>query len=112
MSRAEKEREREREREREFMRAGSAKELMCVCAWYICIHITMYTTCTYIYITSIGSSLQMFRGVDSVWTLVLNTGSMGKGPEMKKVSVRVEPGDQEYLVDALKIVAMQKAPAQ
>ena len=54
----------------------------------------------------------MFRGVDSVWTLVLNTGSMGKGPEMKKVSVRVEPGDTEYSVDALKIVAMQKAPAQ
>ena len=56
--------------------------------------------------------IQMFRGVDSVWTLVLNTGSMGKGPEMKKVSVRVEPGDTEYSVDALKIVAMQKAPAQ
>jgi hypothetical protein len=27
----------------------------------------------------------MFRGVDSVWTLVLNTGSMGKGPAMQKV---------------------------
>jgi len=40
---------------------------------------------------------------------VLNTGSVGKGPEMKKVSVKVEPGDTEYSVDALKIVAMQKA---
>ena len=40
---------------------------------------------------------------------VLNTGSMGQGPEMKKVSVKVEPGDTEYSVDALKIVAMQKA---
>jgi len=51
----------------------------------------------------------MFRGVDSVWTLVLNKGSMGKGPEMKQVNVRVEPGDQEFNLDALKIVAMQKA---
>lgn len=55
---------------------------------------------------SIGR-LQMFRGVDNVWTLVLNTGSMGKGG-MQKVSVKVEPGEVEYTVDALKIVAMKK----
>ena len=50
---------------------------------------------------------QMFRGVENVWTLVLNTGSMGKGG-MQKVTVKVEPGEVEYSVDALKIVAMKK----
>ena len=49
----------------------------------------------------------MFRGVENVWTLVLNTGSMGKGG-MQKVTVKVEPGEVEYSVDALKIVAMKK----
>jgi len=56
---------------------------------------------------TIKGHLQMFRGVDNVWTLVLNTGSMGKGG-MQKVSVKVEPGEVEYTVDALKIVAMKK----
>ena len=59
---------------------------------------------------TIKGHLQMFRGVDGVWTLVLNTGAHGgRGPDNQKVSVKVEPGDTEYRVDALKIVAMQKA---
>ena len=58
---------------------------------------------------TIKGHLQMFRGVDSVWTLLLNTGPVGRGPERKQVSVKMEPGDTDYAVDALKIVAMQKA---
>mmetsp|Transcript_1842 Transcript_1842/g.5576 ORF Transcript_1842/g.5576 Transcript_1842/m.5576 type:complete len:136 (+) Transcript_1842:122-529(+) len=59
---------------------------------------------------TIKGHLQMFRGVDNVWTLVLTEGKTGnRAGDNRKVSIRVEPGDTEYNVDALKIVAMQRA---
>mmetsp|Transcript_18727 Transcript_18727/g.42925 ORF Transcript_18727/g.42925 Transcript_18727/m.42925 type:complete len:103 (-) Transcript_18727:3278-3586(-) len=59
---------------------------------------------------TIKGHLQMFRGVDNVWTLLLTEGKTGnRAGDSRKVSIRVEPGDTEYNVDALKIVAMQKS---